>query len=218
MKLESKYLSKIDLDNIKNVGGFNWLCPLAKGVCLKNIKQIQFRGLYSNIICGIVDSGLHKKANDGLQKSLESFKNKYEYFEKNRSTIKLDPQKYKNYKTSINSFYGTLGFLSKTYKSPNYSGFVTEYLTYYYDELLEKNNSILYIDTDTIFYAGEIDLLGIDVSYSTDSIDYILFDSVKRYTMLKEEIITRGLFKDPKEAISLLRTYIRQDKLEQLDL
>jgi len=220
MKLIEKYLSKVDLGNIKNYAGYNWINPYIKDVPLKNVLQLSFNSLYPNIICGMVEAGVHKTAKENVQKSLESFKESFEYFDINKRNLKLNnPDKYLEQKKNINSFYGKLGFLSNTGMSPNYPGFVTEYMRYYYDDLLKRNqNIILHIDTDTIFYAGEIDLLGFNVPYDVESIDYIMFSEKKKYVMLKSEIVTRGYHKNAQKAIDILKRYIRNDKIEDLGI
>ena len=112
MKLLEKYQSKVDLDNIKNYGGYNYINPHIKEVPLKNVMQLSFNSLYPNIICGIVEAELHKTAKESVRKSLEGFKDNFEYFDTNKRNLKLnDPEKYKELKTSINSFYGKLGFV-----------------------------------------------------------------------------------------------------------
>lgn len=220
MKLLDKYLSKIDLDNIKNYAGYNWINPYIKEVPLKNVLQLSFNSLYPNIICGIVEAGVHKSAKESVKKSLESFKESFEFFNTNKGSLKLnDPDKYLDQKKNINSFYGKLGFLSNTGMSPNYSGFVTEYLRHYYDDLLKKNQSvILYIDTDTIFYAGDIDLLGFNIPFDIEHVEYIMFSEKKKYVMQKNEIVTRGHHKNAQEAIDVLKRYIRNDKIEELGI
>jgi len=220
MKLLEKYQSKVDIENIKTYGGYNYINPYIKEVPLKNVMQLSFNSLYPNIICGIVEAGIHESAKDGVKKSLESFKESFEYLDTNKRNLKLnDPEKYKELKTNINSFYGKLGFLSNTDMAPNYPGFITEYLRHYYDDLLKRNQHIiLYIDTDIIFYAGEIDLLGFNIPYDVESVDYIMFSEKKRYVMLKSEIITRGYHKNAQEAIDILKRYIRNDKIEDLGI
>lgn len=219
MKLLEKYSSRIDIKNIKTTGGYNWLNPNIKNVPLKNVIKLEFSSLYPNIICGIVEDGLHLEASSGISKTLENFKNQFDFFTKNRLNLKNNPEDYKNYKATINSFYGKLGFLSQIDKSPNFAGFVTEYLRHYYDDLLKKNSgAILYVDTDTIFYAGDIDLLNINVPYDTEVIDYIIFTEKKRYVMHKDEIIARGYHKNAQDAINFLKTFIRNDKIEELGL
>lgn len=220
MKLIEKYLSKVDLNNIKSYGGYNWINPYVKEIPLKNVSQLSFNSLYPNIICGMVESGVHNTAKESVKKSLESFKESFEYFSTNRISLKLNnPEKYTELKKGINGFYGKLGFLSNTDMAPNYPGFVTEYLKHYYDDLLKQNqNIILYIDTDTVFYAGEIDLLEFNIPYDIENVEYIMFSKIKQYVMLKSEIMTRGYHKDAQEAIDVLKRYIRNDKIEELGI
>ena len=226
MKLIEKYLSKVDFENIKTYGGYNYINPYIKEVPLKNVMQLSFNSLYPNIICGMVEAGIHKTAKENVQKSLESFKESFEYFDLNKRNLKLnDPDKYLEQKKNINSFYGKLGFLSNTDMAPNYPGFVTEYLRHYYDDLLKRNqNIILYIDTDIIFFAGEIDLLEFNIPFDIENVEYVMFSEKKRYVMLKNEIVTRGYqgfyhgFKGAQEAIDILKRYIRNDKIEELGI
>lgn len=220
MKLIEKYLSKIDFENIKTYGGYNYINPYIKEVPLKNVMQLSFNSLYPNIICGMVEAGIHKTAKENVQKSLESFKESFEYFDLNKRNLKLnDPDKYLEQKKNINSFYGKLGFLSNTDMAPNYPGFVTEYLRHYYDDLLKRNQSIiLYIDTDIIFFAGEIDLLEFNIPFDIENVEYVMFSEKKRYVMLKSEIVTRGYHKNAQEAIDILKRYIRNDKIEELGI
>ena len=220
MKLIEKYLSKVDFENIKTYGGYNYINPYIKEVPLKNVMQLSFNSLYPNIICGMVEAGIHKTAKENVQKSLESFKESFEYFDLNKRNLKLnDPDKYLEQKKNINSFYGKLGFLSNTDMAPNYPGFVTEYLRHYYDDLLKRNqNIILYIDTDIIFFAGEIDLLEFNIPFDIENVEYVMFSEKKRYVMLKSEIVTRGYHKNAQEAIDILKRYIRNDKIEELGI
>ena len=220
MKLIEKYLSKVDFENIKTYGGYNYINPYIKEIPLKNVMQLSFNSLYPNIICGMVEAGIHKTAKENVQKSLESFKESFEYFDLNKRNLKLnDPDKYLEQKKNINSFYGKLGFLSNTDMAPNYPGFVTEYLRHYYDDLLKRNqNIILYIDTDTIFFAGEINLLEFNIPFDIENVEYVMFSEKKRYVMLKSEIVTRGYHKNAQEAIDILKRYIRNDKIEELGI
>ena len=168
----------------------------------------------------MVEAGIHKTAKENVQKSLESFKESFEYFDLNKRNLKLnDPDKYLEQKKNINSFYGKLGFLSNTDMAPNYPGFVTEYLRHYYDDLLKRNQGIiLYIDTDIIFFAGEIDLLEFNIPFDIENVEYVMFSEKKRYVMLKSEIVTRGYHKNAQEAIDILKRYIRNDKIEELGI
>ena len=224
MKLLDKYKKAIDnpdyeFTNSYQSGGFNWLNPLIKGVPMKEVKQLSFSSLYPNIICGLVESGYHEMASEKLKLGMIEFIEKFDYFSKNKLVIKSDTNLYKEYKTYINSFYGTLGYMSKV-EEIDFITMVAQYLNAFYNDLLEVNkNKILYIDTDTIFYCGELDLLGFNVNYDIEEIPYILIEEKKRYVTKKEDFESKGYRgKNVQSAIDLLKTLVREDKIEKLGL
>ena len=150
MKLLDKYKRAIDnpdyeFTNSYQSGGFNWLNPIIKGVPMKDVKQLSFSSLYPNIICGLVESGYHEMASEKLKLGMIEFNQKFDYFSKNRSVLKSDSEVYKEYKTYINSFYGTLGYMSKV-EEIDFITMVAQYLNAFYNDLLAVNkNKILYI-------------------------------------------------------------------------
>ena len=224
MKLLDKYKIAIsnpdyEFTNSYQSGGFNWLNPLIKGVPLKEVKQLSFSTLYPNIICGLVESGYHEMASEKLKLGMIEFNQKFDYFSKNRSVLKSDSEVYKEYKTYINSFYGTLGYMSKI-EDVDFITMVAQYLNAFYNDLLEVNkNKILYIDADTIFYCGELDLLGFNVNYDIEEIPYILIEEKKRYVTKKEDFESKGYRgKNVQRAIDLLKTLVREDKIEKLGI
>ena len=224
MKLLDKYKKAIDnpdyeFTNSYQSGGFNWLNPLIKGVPMKGVKQLSFSTLYPNIICGLVESGYHEMASEKVKLGMIEFNQKFDYFSKNRSVLKSDSEVYKEYKTYINSFYGTLGYMSKV-EEIDFITMVAQYLNAFYNDLLEVNkNKILYIDADTIFYCGELDLLGFNVNYDIEEIPYILIEEKKRYVTKKEDFESKGYRgKNVQSAIDLLKTLVREDKIEKLGI
>ena len=224
MKLLDKYKVAIgnpdyEFTNSYQSGGFNWLNPLIKGVPLKEVKQLSFSSLYPNIICGLVESGYHEMASEKLKLGMIEFIEKFDYFSKNKLVIKSDTNLYKEYKTYINSFYGTLGYMSKI-EDVDFITMVAQYLNAFYNDLLEVNkNKILYIDTDTIFYCGELDLLGFNVNYDIEEIPYILIEELKRFVIKKEDFESKGYKgKNVQRAIDLLKTLVREDKIEKLGI
>jgi hypothetical protein len=224
MKLLDKYKSAIsnpdyEFTNSYQSGGFNWLNPLIKGVPMKEVKQLSFSSLYPNIICGLVESGYHEMASEKLKLGMIEFIEKFDYFSKNKLVIKSDTNLYKEYKTYINSFYGTLGYMSKV-EEIDFITMVAQYLNAFYNDLLAVNkNKILYIDTDTIFYCGELDLLGFNVNYDIEEIPYILIEELKRYVIKKEDFESKGYRgKNIQSAIDLLKTLVREDKIEKLGI
>ena len=224
MKLLDKYKRAIDnpdyeFTNSYQSGGFNWLNPIIKGVPMKDVKQLSFSSLYPNIICGLVESGYHEMASEKLKLGMIEFIEKFDYFSKNKLVIKSDTNLYKEYKTYINSFYGTLGYMSKV-EEIDFITMVAQYLNAFYNDLLAVNkNKILYIDTDTIFYCGELDLLGFNVNYDIEEIPYILIEELKRFVIKKEDFESKGYKgKNVQRAIDLLKTLVREDKIEKLGI
>jgi len=220
MKLLDKYKVAIGKPDYYQSGGFNWLNPFIKGVPMKDVKQLSFSSLYPNIICGLVESGYHEKASKKLISGMIEFSEKFDYFSKNRLVLKSDENLYKEYKTYINSFYGTLGYMSKVEGEVDFITMVAQYLNAYYTDLLEENKyRILYIDTDTIFYCDELDLLGFNINYDIEEIPYILIEEKKRYITKKEDFKAKGYKgKNIQTAIDLLKTLIRDDKIEKLGI
>jgi len=218
MRLLEKYKNAIGKPDYHQSGGFNWLNPYVKGIPLKEVKQLTFSSLYPNIICGLIDSGYHEMASEKLRLSMIEFHKKFDYFNKNRLLLKPYDEVYKEYKTYINSFYGTLSYMSKV-GDTDYANMLSQYLSAYYDDLLEVNRSkILYIDTDIIFYSGELDLLGFNIPYDIEEIPYILIEEKKKLIIKKEDFITKGYRKDAQRAIDLLKSLIREDKIEKLGI
>ena len=225
MKLLDKYKKAIgnpdyEFTNSYQSGGFNWLNSFIKGVPLKGVKQLSFSTLYPNIICGLVESGYHEMASKKLKSGMIEFSEKFDYFSKNKLSLKSDSNLYNDYKIYINSFYGTLGYMSKVGGDIDFVTMVTQYLNAFYNDLLEVNkNKILYIDTDTIFYCGELDLLGFNVNYDIEEIPYILIEELKRYVIKKEDFESKGYRgKNIQSAIDLLKTLVREDKIEKLGI
>jgi DNA polymerase elongation subunit (family B) len=218
MKLLDKYKNSIGGIEYKGYG-FLWLNPFVKGIPMKRVKKLQFSQLYPHIICGLIDSGYHEMASDKLKMGMIEFSEKFNYFCKNKSLLKSDPELYKEYKMYINSFYGTIGYMSKV-EDVDYIEMLGQYLTAYYTDLLKANTyKILYIDTDTIFYCGELDLLGFNINYDIEEIPYILIEEKKRYITKKEDFEAKGYRgKNIQNAIDLLKTIIRDDKIEKLGI
>jgi hypothetical protein len=213
MPLIDKYL-KLEDFNTKFTGGFLYLNPDIKDIPLKSVKQLQFNSLYPQLIVEI--SKLDFNFNDQKNKNeIDKFIKTWNYFQDNKLDIRHnEPEKYVSIKTEINRFYGKI---SKT--TPQYSQIISTYLNNYYGDLLEVNGQkILYIDTDTIFFINDIDLLEFDISHDIMDIEYILFLENKRYILKKTEIQTRGGGKNFQEAIDLLKRFIRDDKIKELGL
>ena len=186
MKLLDKYISPIKLDNPSFRGGYVFFNNLLTDVPLKDIKLLDFESLYPHIICQFVESNYHRQLPQKMQAELEIFRSTFEYFQLNKSELKKDAKLYGDYKLKINSFYGKLGLYSKNELCINIPYIITEYLKNYYEDLIDKNrDSVYYIDTDRIIYTGEINLLGFNVPYNVEKLDYVIFSGIKKYVSYK---------------------------------
>jgi hypothetical protein len=214
MPLIDKYLKGIDF-NLKFSGGFLYLNPNIQDIPLKSVKQLQFNSLYPQLIVEISKLDYNFNNDQKTQVEIDKFIKTWNYFQDNKLDIRSnDPEKYVSIKTEINRFYGKI---SKT--TPQYPQIISAYLNNYYRDLLKVNGQkILYIDTDTIFFIDEIDLLEFDISHDIMDVEYILFLENKRYIMKKTEIQTRGGGKNFQEAIDVLKRFIRDDKIKELGL
>jgi hypothetical protein len=220
--LNKKYLPKVLNSYSDNMpSGFTWINPFIKDIPLKDVMQIEFEGLYPNIICGLVKEGYHNFADSKIKEALIDYTEKVDFFYKNRINLKInDLYRYRELKKDINSFYGKLGYYSIVENCPNFPLLVTQYLKEYYTDFLDKNaGKILYIDVDTIFYCGSIDMLEINVKHWTTPIRYALFKSIKNYVTFDNEYNIFGFKKgDAKDAINLIKYFMRNNKIEELGI
>jgi hypothetical protein len=219
MILKDKYLKKIDLKSINFRtdwrGGYLHLNSYVKDTPLKSVRQLNFNSLYPNLIQQISLLDFDFNHDQKTQKEIDKFVNTWKFFENNKIHLKrFDPERYLKIKTEINRFYGRI-----SYFTPSYNIIISEYLKHYYEDLIQVNGKkILYIDTDTVFFIQDIDLLEFGISYDIIDIEYIMFLKNKRYILKKTEIETRGGGKNFQEAIDVLKRFIRDDKIKELGL
>jgi hypothetical protein len=217
--LNKKYIFKNILSNEES-RGFTYINPLIIDIPLKNVNSIKFGDLYPIILSGLVEEGYHEIANDKIKNSLIDYRKKVDFFINNKKELKSNPNKYKELKKEINSFFGRLSYFNIIEETPNYPLMVTKYMEKYYKDLLNVNkDKILYIDTDIVFYFGEIDILDIDIKYISKKIKYFLAKGEKKYLTFEDDYFLRGLENnDAKEAINLIKNFIRNDKIEELGI
>jgi hypothetical protein len=220
--LNKKYLPKV-LNNYSDSmpSGFTWINPFIKNIPLKDVMKIEFEGLYPNIICGLVKEGYHNFADSKIKKALIDYTEKFDHFYKNQIYLKTnDMNKYKELKKDINAFYGKLGYYSIIENSPNFPLLVTQYLKEYYTDFLDINaGKILYIDVDIIFYCGSINMLDINIKQWITPIKYALFKSIKNYVTFENDFNIKGFKKDDaKDAINLIKSFMRNNKIEELGI
>lgn len=223
MKLLEKYVKKINILDDTKQGGFNWLNSNISQIPQSDVKKLQFSYLYPTLITGFIDLDWHKNTKESVRLTFDNFKNFFNKFQKNINVIKNDKDLYEEYKVTLNSFYGKLDIMTLFGHSLNYSGYLSQYLKFYYTDLIEKNkDKILYIDTDQIFYKGEIDLLDFPTSYEIENIDYVLFAGKQKYVYLKDDKVTiRGKKYQWSEVesnncVRKLKSFVRQDKINKI--
>lgn len=225
MKLLDKYVNKINISDDRKGENFNWLNPNIAQIPKCSVKKLQFSHLYPSLICGFIELDWHKNTKESVRLTFENFRDFFNKFQKDFNIIKKDKNLYKEYKTKANSFYGKLDLMTLFGHSPNYSGYLSQYLKFYYSDLIEKNlDKILYIDTDQIFFTGEIDLLDFPTSYELENIDYVLFAGKKKYVYLKENKINifgekyQWSESESSKCVTRLKVFARQNKIKELGL
>ncbi len=174
--------NKIKSENTSRfLRGFVWIDESFKGQLLEDVDTFEFINLYPNIICLLYDEGFK------LEGELENI-NKIKYYLQNRNQLKInDNQKYLEYKTFVNGYFG---YLANPYKKVNsnlegiiISSLVCEYMHMIYEELLENNKNILYIDTDSIFHVGDMKMPDISLPFEKGGTVDIIFEGKKRYVL-----------------------------------
>lgn len=192
MKLIQKYIN----DDIIR-GGYCYLNNDVKGKVIKDVKFLSFNRLYSRIILLFYTEGLINIPKDDAKK--------IEYY---LELTKLDD----NARIFINGYFGRCNF--------NIRNKISSYCYLMIEDIIKRNNNIIYADTDSIFYIGDnICLYGIDIPFEIAKIDYILFERIKYYLFCDKkmnEFKVKGPKRDNKinEYMSNIKREIRNDKLK----
>jgi len=137
------------------------------GRVIGDLNRLSFNHLYPNLIFQLYSNGfidLDKETADIL-----------EYFLSNSHLIDKNSSEYLYFKSTINSIYGKLDF--------KYVSIMQKYLKLLYDDVLsDKNNNIVYLDCDIIYYIGDLNLhnlSGFKHDVISDVISY--FVNLKKY-------------------------------------
>jgi hypothetical protein len=208
-----RYAKNIDIHSGNHMGGYDWLNPFTKGILLEQAYEVTFVCLYPSIILKLRDNSFL----DHIDIPQEIYE-KIQYFIDNRGTLKKNEiNTYLELKKYVNSIFSKLG----NEKSYRIIGLISQYMYQFYDELIQKNESnILYIDTDTIYFANkDYDMLDIDLVYDFDIVEMIVFEGRKKYAYVSnDEIKTKGYGK-PKyqeEVIKIIKEGLRNRKINNL--
>lgn len=217
MKLIERYKSQLPHKGDDLIGGYNWIDNVVIDKLIHNVRVLNFdMPFYTKLILqfhkeGLIDIGT--KDADRIENYLNNIK-----------VLKNDVPM----RTFINSYFGRLKDIDKNK--------ITQYTWLMYNEILQINENILYIDTDMIFFTGDnINMFDINIPYSIDTkFDYLIMNGKKRYVAYdsqarcKQEglqnpgFITRGFnsvgkgrnINKSEEYISTIKQVMRSDKLD----
>lgn len=182
-------------------GGYNYINDKFKNTIIKNVNLIEFENLYANIIIQFHEYGINFTEAVGINdifKLKELLKNKELYYK---------TEKWEEWKLFVNTFYKKIDIFSYATNSDLHN-LIVQYAYQIMKELSENNKSIIYIDTDCIYYKGNINLLDINLKYKVKKINYFLFSGKKRYISFDGEIKLKGFrtSKDSEKSITIENT------------
>jgi hypothetical protein len=156
-----------------DISGFIWINEDFRNKIFLNCKKLEWVSLYPNIILQLYKEGCLPILQDFEARNLK-------YFLENKSELKkTDPDMYNLFKIKSNMLFGDL------YKREHrHNSLIIQYIKLYYNELLQNNPNIFYVDVDVVYYTGEIDyfdLLDLGVEYNICDVDSFIFSAKKRY-------------------------------------
>jgi len=196
----------IDRLGEKGSGGFFvWLDYSMSCKILKNVKVLCFNKLYPTILMILYKKGIINIPEDDAKKM--------DHYLNNIDLIKDDIDR-----MFVNGYYSKID-IDGRYK-------ISYYAYLMYEEILEKNENIIYIDTDSIYYIDNIDLFDIDLPFKIEELDYFVIANKKRFVQYNSKKCifeekgfgrkTTGLSTKSDKYISEIRAEIRSDKLEKI--
>ena len=207
-----RYSRNININSTNYKGGYDWINTHIRGVLIEKVCEVSFICLYPKVILKLKENNLL----DHVDIDPEIYV-KVQYFIDNRLSLKSNLDNYTELKKYVNNIFSKMG----SDKSLKVIGLISQYMYQFYDELIQANESnILYIDTDTIFFANDnFDMLDIDLEYDCDTVEMIVFQDRKRYAYVSnDEIKTQG-FSSPKkteEVLRILKEGLRNKKINNL--
>ena len=188
--------------------GFVWVNPNTKDVILEDVDVTEFMSFYPNIIVSLWDEGLI------VDPDIKGGVEKLRYFLENRESFE-----YLSYKTFVNGFYGFLSMRKGTEVIPR---LIDKYLKLVFNEILDKNDKVFYIDTDVIYHIGDLDFGDLDLSSisSCHVTDVLCIHDKKRYVFYDGiQIGSKGYGKkNRQEAENEFKKVLRERKLNQLGI
>lgn len=144
--------------------------PNHEKIILQNVNQISFKDMYPNLIVKLSDY----IAID--YKWLKPLKNAL--INRDRTDIKQNEFVNSSYLKLYNTDKDTCDLL-------------TQYTRLFYEDII--NDNTIYVDVDTIYYIGDLDLSYLQLPYETHKVDIFYLHSMKRYMKYQaNKILTRG--------------------------
>lgn len=210
MKLIKRYVEKLPSRSPTEgtdrciSSGMCWIDEEIIGKVLTDIKMLDFDNLYSKISVGLFNEGLVP------QSELKNIEKIQTYLE----------TKDQNLRTFCNSYFLYLHKIDINIPSN-----IVDYVKFMMEEIKE-NNDVIYVDTDRIFYRGDIDLLDIKLTHSNElTFDYLIMSAKKRYIYYNESnggFFVRGYAhsnfwkKKSIEGIDKIKQRRREDRLDEI--
>lgn len=189
-----KYISKLNDNDDFFQGSFVKMNESIRNCVIQDVNVLTFNSMYATISVLLFNEKIIPET------ELENIKKIKTYL----ST--KDP----NLKIFTNSYFGYLYKLDK-----RLSWYVMQIGNFIMENLYEKNENIVYIDTDMILYTGDvIDLIDIDLKYEKRKYDYFLMDVIKRYVYaIDNKFYFRGYISRRERDIKKIENYISKIKL-----
>jgi len=183
-------------------------------IIFTDLKLLEFKNLYPYIIKGFIELGYNKYASNLLNNALVEYVKLFDYYNENGNKDRID------IKTQINSFYQKLCFFNVYDSEPNYPFLIKKYLDSFYNDILFDNgNKILYINTDHIFFTGEL-IINTNLPFTIKEVRFGIFNAIRKYITFNEEFKVVGI-KDTSyinSKISLMTAMNRENKIKSLGL
>ena len=160
--MKQEYIDKFDID--KELFGFTNFVESYKNVIIQDVYELSFNNLYATIAVGLFESGI-----DFSSYNINKLK---DYLENKPATNSID---YMAWKFLVNSSYGEIWKVDEKLALR-----ITQYNHCMLLDICENNKSIIYVDTDTIYYTGDINLLDIDFKHELKKLKYFFISAKKK--------------------------------------
>lgn len=219
MKKVDKYLEDLIVDSDINSGGIIMLNKDITHKIIEDVNEISLLILYPTLLVKFYEAGVFERNGIDINKGIIDRVKHFFYIRKNRFS-QLDNSEYTELKIWVNSLYNNelrdhTDFIFDLYK---------QYMEKVWSDFIADNPyNWLYIDTDTSFFSGgpkSLDIFKeIGLEYSVTHHEFFYIERTKRYVITDSDNITiRGHRFKPDEVISIMKSKMRNKKIEQLGI